>query len=234
MKFSLRLPQTTGLIFLGGAVALALGVFQVLSIPSLRQEIAIAEEDLAVLRQKNERLSEILSQTRTVESNLEVLQTALPVNDEVPALIMQLEKIAKQSGMSVQHLGFGQSGGSTKPSSDSDVTSEESRGGVETISLTVVIDGSYPSLQTFFRNLERASRVINVTNFRFSSAQKKGGEEGGGSGLSVTLGAEAFYLAEIKEVTINTPLTLDTTSKDYTELVRKVKALRVYKSGVLE
>lgn len=224
MKFSLRLPQTTGLIFLGAAVALALGVFQVLSIPSLRQEIAIAEEDLAVLRQKNEHLSEILSQTRTVESNLEVLQTALPVNDEVPALIMQLEKIAKQSGMSVQHLGFGQSGGST----------EESRSGVETISLTAVIDGSYPSLQTFFRNLERASRVIHVTNFRFSSAQKKGGEEGGGGGLSVTLGAEAFYLDEIKEVTINTPLTLDTTSKDYTELVRKVKALRVYRSEVTE
>ena len=41
MKFSLKLPQTTGLIFLGAAAALALGVFQVLSIPSLRQEIAI-------------------------------------------------------------------------------------------------------------------------------------------------------------------------------------------------
>lgn len=221
---AIKLPQTTALIFLIGAVVFGLTVFQFLSLPTKNQKIKTAENELVILRQKNETLSGILSEVKTLESNAEVARTALPVSDEVPALIMQLEQIAKQSGVAVQHLGFGEG---VKPSSEAEEA--ESKGGVKKVSVTAVVTGSYPALQTFLRNLENTSRVVNVTNFRFSPGQKE--EE---QGLSITLGVEAFYLAEVGSLAPETPLTLDTTSKEYIELIRKVKALRVYRPEVGE
>ena len=94
--------------------------------------------------------------------------------------------------------------------------------------MTAVVTGSYGALQTFLRNLENTSRVVNVTNFRFSPGQQK--EEA--AALSVTLGLEAFYLAEAEAGALETPLTLDTGSKEYVDLIKKVKTLRVYQSEV--
>ena len=230
----MKLPQTKWLAFLVGAVFLGLAVFQFLSIPPKRQQMTTAENDLVAARQKSEKLSEILSEVKTIGSNLEVVQQALPEEDDVPALITQLEQVAKQSGVGVQHLGFG--GGEAETTPRASEASREGEGEEETksssvpktISLTAVVDGSYGALQTFLGNLENTSRVVNVTNFRFSPAQKK--EEG--AALSITLGLEAFYLSATKSVPANTPLTLDTTSKDYIELIRKIKALRVYRSEV--
>lgn len=227
----MKLPQTTGLIFLVGVLILGLAVFQLLSLPSRSQKIKTAESELVILRQKNEKLSEILSEIKTLESNAQVVQTALPVSDDVPTLIMQLEQIAKQSGMVVQHLGFGEGKGASAPraSEASREAEEKETAGVKKIAVTMVVTGSYPSLQTFLQNLENTSRVVNVTNFRFSPGQKE--EE---AGLSITLGVEAFYLAGVESVAPETPLTLDTTSREYIELIRKVKALRVYRSEVTE
>jgi len=221
----MRLSRTTGLIFLVGIAVLGLSVFQVLSIPTNQQKIKTLEDKLVVLRQKNESLSDILSEIKTIESNLEVVQKALPTTDEVPALIMQIEQIAKTSGLTIQHLGFGEGKGATTPK-------KSATGEVAKVSLTTVATGSYASLQTFLKNLENASRVVNVTNFRFSPSSEGEGEEA--RGLSITLGMEAFYLAGIESVTPETPLNLDTTSRDYIDLIRRVKALRVYRPEVLE
>ena len=226
----MKLPQTKWLTFLVGAVFLGLAVFQFLSIPSKRQQMTTAENDLVAARQKSEKLSEILSEVKMIESNLEVVRQALPAEDDVPALITQLEQVAKQSGVGVQHLGFGEGKAAVGSQEEGPASAEASGGEIKTISLTAVVDGSYSALQTFLGNLENTSRVVNVTNFRFSPAQKK--EEG--AALSITLGLEAFYLSAAESVPANAPLTLDTTSKDYIELIRKVKALRVYRSEVGE
>jgi len=222
MKLPKKLLQTKWLAFIGGAILLGLAIFQFLSVPSQRRQVVAYESDLVAARQKSEKLSEILSEVKTVEGNLKVVRQALPVEDDVPTLITQLEQVAKQSGVGVQHLGFGEG-------KDAAEEGEEEAEGVKTISLTAVVDGSYSALQTFLRNLENTSRVITVTNFRFSPAQKKEEEE---SVLSVTLGLEAFYLGDVEGVLAEVPLILDTSSKEYIDLIRKVKALRVYRSEV--
>ncbi len=239
MKLPMKLLQAKWLVFIGGAILLGLAVFQFLSVPPKRRQMATYEGNLLGVRQKSEKLSEILSEIKTVESNLEVVRQALPVEDDIPSLLTQLEQVAKQSGVGVQHLGFGEGKSVSKGEEEEGEEGgpASSAGKVKKISLTAVVDGSYSALQTFFRNLENTSRVVNVTNFRFSPAQKK--EEGlpagrQGQALSVTLGLEAFYLASAEAVAPEAPLTLDTTSKEYIELIRKVKALRVYKSEVSE
>ena len=207
----MRHSQVTNVLFVVGILSLGFGVFQFLSIPPQRQEIAAAQSQLLVLEQKNEKLSGVLSEAQILEDNLEMVRQALPTTDDVPALIMQLEEIAKQSGVAVVHLGFGE-----------DKAAEELANVAKGISLTSVVTGSYNALQTFFVNLEETSRVVNVTNFRFSPAQQEGAE----GALSITLGLKAFYLDEITEVSTEEPLNLDTGSKEYVELIKRVKQLR--------
>lgn len=213
MKYS----RVTNVLFLIGILGLGLGGFQVLSIPSQRQETAESRSQLLVLQQKNEKLSGVLSEAQALEDNLEMVRQALPTTDDVPALLMQLEEIAKQSGVAVQHLGFGEG---AKPSSEAEEA--ESRGAVKSVSLTAVVAGSYDALRTFFNNLEETLRIVNVTNFRFSPAQQKEAE----SALSITLGIKAFYLDEVTEISTEEPLTLDTGSKEYVDLIKRVKQLR--------
>jgi len=207
----MKRSQVTNVLFVVGILSLGFSVFQFLSIPSRRQEIAVAQSQLLVLKQKNEKLSGVLSEVQILEDNLEMVRQALPTTDDVPALIMQLEEIAKQSGVAVVHLGFGE-----------DKVTEASINIAKGIALTSVVTGSYDALRTFFVNLEETSRVINVTNFRFSPAQQ---EEAGGA-LSITLGLKAFYLDEITEISMEEPLNLDTDSREYVELIKRVKQLR--------
>lgn len=211
MKYSL----VTSVLFLIGILGLGLGGFQFLSIPPQRQEIATAKSQLLVLQQKNEKLSGVLSEAKALEGNLEIVRQALPTTDDVPALLMQLEEIAKQSGVAVQHLGFG----GEKAAEES---VEEPGGTAKSVSLTAVVTGSYDALRTFFTNLEETLRIVNVTNFRFSPTQQKEAE----NALSITLGVKAFYLDEVTGVSSEEPLTLDTGSKEYVDLIKRVKQLR--------
>ncbi len=211
MKYS----RVTGGLFLIGVLGLGFGVFFGLSIPSKRQEIAAGKNQLLILQQKNEKLSGVLSEARALEGNLEMVRQALPTTDDVPALLLQLEEIAKQSGVAVQHLGFG----GEKVAEES---VEEPGGVVKSVSLTAVVTGSYDALRTFFSNLEETLRIVNVTNFRFSPTQQKEAE----NALSITLGVRAFYLDEVTEISIEEPLILDTSSKEYVDLIKRVKQLR--------
>lgn len=207
--------RVTSILFLIGILGLGLGGFQVLSIPSQRQETAASRSQLLVLQQKNEKLSGVLSEAKALEGNLEIVRQALPTTDDVPALLMQLEEIAKQSGVAVQHLGFGGETVAEGPA-------EEPGGAVKSVALTAVVAGSYDALRTFFNNLEETLRIVNVTNFRFSPTQQKGAE----SALSITLGVKAFYLDEVTDISTEEPLTLDTGSKEYVDLIKRVKQLR--------
>jgi Tfp pilus assembly protein PilO len=207
---------------------LGLAIFQLTSLPAKRQEVAAAEDDLVLVRQRSEKLAGILSEAKTIATNVEVAQQALPTEDAVPALITQLEQMAKESGVGVQHLGFGEGKVAGSPVAEEGTETVSAPSEMRTISLTAVVDGSYGALQTFFRNLENVSRVVNVTNFRFSPVQKKEEE----TSLSITLGLEAFYLPKAEGAAAEAPLTLDTGSKEYIELIKKVKELRVCRPEV--
>jgi len=215
MKLSVKLPRANGLLFLAGLVFLALAIFQFSAIPAKRRQLATAENDLVIARQKSEKLGKILSEVKMVAGDLEMVRTALPAGDDVPTLITELEQVAKESGVSVQHLGFGEG---KKETAEGKIT------------LTAVVSGSYSALQTFLQNLETISRVVNVTNFRFSPTQKTEGEPS----LSITLGLEAFYLVGAETASSEAPLTLDTSSSEYLEVMKKVKELRVYRPEVSE
>jgi Tfp pilus assembly protein PilO len=220
-------PKLTGIIFLFGVVVLVLSAYQGLQIPKQRRLIAARQETLETLKSKNRALGEVLSRIKTVGSNQELLKQAVPVSDDVPYLMTQLERVGKDSGVVVRHLGF--SVAKKSSGADGEEAKNETVGGAKKISLTVVVTGTYSNLLSFLKNLERTSRVITVTNLKFSPATQ---EEGEAEGLSATIGVTSYYLEEPQQLSIDTPLDLDLSSPEYVDVIKKVKELRVYEPSV--
>jgi Tfp pilus assembly protein PilO len=214
---------------LAAVVLLVPGVFFLSSIPSLRTRISSAQTQLASLQEENRKLSEVLSSIKTIESNLELLQTAIPTADDVPTLMTQLENLGKSSGVTVQHLGFGSGVKESAPPGGEAGTEAVKKERYQKVSLTVVVTGTYAALEAFLKNLEQTSRVINVTTLRFSPSQEG---ESGEAKLSATLGVSAYYLPAAAAPSVGEVLTLDLSSSDYIELIKKVKTLRIYRPEI--
>lgn len=215
----------SGFLLLAAVVFLAPGVFFLLSIPSRQAEVSAARDRLSLLQEKNKKLSDVLSNVKTIESNLELVQTAVPTADDVPMLMTQLENLGKSSGVTVQHLGFGGGKEAAGAGNQEEVAKPAA---LQKVSLTVVVTGTYAALESFLKNLEQTSRVINVTTLRFSPSREGEGEE---AKLSATLGVTAYYLPEASSPE-GGALTLDLASSNYIELIKKVKTLRVYRSEI--
>jgi len=223
MKSLMKPLRITGLLFLLGLIILALSIWGFLSLPARRQEIASAEARLLLYRQKAEALSQFLSFAKSLKRDLTLVQAAIPPEEDVPTLMTQLEDLGKLSGMRVQYLGFGGSEKTKSPAGGKEVPSGE----LKEISLTVVATGPVASLSSFLSNLEQTSRIITVDSFRFSPL--RGGQNT--DELSATLGVKAYYLPVRESVAPEAPLTLDPSSSDYIEVMKKVKALKIYKAG---
>lgn len=189
-------------------------LYLIFSLPSKRELVSQASARENMLEQKHQKLSELLSVKRNLLGNQELLQKALPKEDAVPLLMTQIEGLGKLSGVRVSHLGF------SLPQETQESVEVPGSG----VSLTVVVTGSYQGLQTFLTNLESTSRLIAVTNLRFSQALEKA-ESGD---LSSTLGVSAHFLPAEADVSLERPITLDISSESFVKLMARVKSLNVY------
>lgn len=189
----------------------------IFSLPSRRSQVGLEVSRKNLLEEKHRQLSELLSLKSRLAETQELLREALPQEEGVPTLMTQIEGVGRLSGVRVTHLGFslpaetegGKAGGT---------------GVAEKVTLTVVATGSREALRTFLTNLEKTSRVITITNLRFSQAV----EVAGGDEVSSTLGVSAFFLSELDRPPLSQPVLLDMTSKAFTDVIAKVKSLRVY------
>lgn len=212
------------------------------SISEKRTEIKKAEELVELLEEKRETLARLESSSKTLELDEILIDTALPSEDFVPSLMGQVQKIATESGVHLKTLQFG--GSSSRVAADE----SESAGTpttFERVNLQTVGVASFSNLIRFLKSLETASRVVDVSEVRFTL----GGEEDTSGSLSATVRLSSYYLGEdtppaqvidemgemgemgemAGEVDITRPLLLDLSSPEFVHLSDYLKTLRVYK-----
>ncbi len=114
------------------------------------------------------------------ENNLQVILDALPTQSDVTGLATSLQKvIAPQSGVSLESVSV--------PSDASAIdlaTTSTLVGGPIEQPYTVVVSGSYQSIQIFLQNLEKTIRPMNVTGLNVS---------GSDTSLRATIDFTAYY-----------------------------------------
>ncbi|MCX6724676.1 MAG: type 4a pilus biogenesis protein PilO [Candidatus Shapirobacteria bacterium] len=131
------------------------------------------------LEKKITSLSQAQNEYLAVESDLYLVDEALPQESQVPLLIKQLETLAYQSGVDIGRLRINEV---DLKKTDSPKTEKQP------LSFNFTALGSYANLKNFLSSLSTLRRIILVESFSF----QKGTDEK--SGLSLNLAAKAWFL----------------------------------------
>ncbi len=154
------------LLVLGGGGYFAYDQYQILT---LRQNDLKATEDQIASREVRK-----LQLEKTIESyeknaqDFKELDTILPSDKNIPELLYQLESIArKESGVAFKGVSINELGTEA-------AASKANSSAFSKLSLTVQIEGTYPSLKKYISSLEKNMRIADITSLQFSRTSRPG------------------------------------------------------------
>lgn len=180
------------IIFIGIA---AFGVFWYAQpaysdIQKIKDKTGEYEETLSKMTQLQKALNRKLSVRDSITGNqLKRLDRMLPESVKTVRLQIELDRIAAEHGLSIQKVSFsgagqetssgsaGDSGGPPAgpedrpgPSGQPEASAGESQGGgYTTLTVSFSVSGSYEDIQSFLRDIEHSSRLMDVTAFQLSA-----------------------------------------------------------------
>lgn len=156
-------------------------------INDLQDEIGQYDTALSQVSQLQTQLNDKLQQRDAVTSQqLDRLDRIVPSTIDTVRFLIELDRIAAQHGMSVQDVSFSgapqQFGGSGSGSASGAAESGGDQEGIDlnTLEASFSVAGSYTDIQNLLRDLEAASRLMDVVSFSLSTPE---GSEESDSGL---------------------------------------------------
>ena len=169
------------------------GEIQEIQSQTAEYERALSEAS-SLQDQLNQKLED---RDQITETQRRRLNTILPETLDAVRFLIELDKIAKRSGMSVEDVSFSNSpqsfGGSPQ-----DRTQSETPGQVpiyNTTQASFSVQGSYEDIQSFLGDLESSARIMDVTNFTIST---QGDSSETGEGSIISPGVNSY------DITLNT------------------------------
>jgi Tfp pilus assembly protein PilO len=141
-------------------------------IQDLRSQVSDYEQTLSQVNELQTQLGNKLEKRDAITNDqLARLDRILPDTVDTVRFLIELDKIAARHGMSANDVSFsgapqafGGSGG-------------DQTGRYNTLSASFSVSGSYADIQDFLRDIERSSRLMDVTSFSLSPASTEGSSE---------------------------------------------------------
>lgn len=171
-RISLNIPYLLLTTVIIGLIFSAFTIYQpqVQQILANRQLTAESREDLASRQQQLATIDSKIAQLQTLAAREMELSVALPDDEAVEDMLLLLEKMAVESGVTIinsQNISAGLQAASraSRQREQADVLPA----GASPLALNVQINGGYGQLRTFFNLLERAPRLADVTNFTINA-----------------------------------------------------------------
>jgi Tfp pilus assembly protein PilO len=209
------------------ALVAALGAYWMLVLSPKREEIskldgeiATAQADLAQTQSTLATYEKAQSAYKTNYATVVRLGKAMPADDDVRSLMVQLDAAAKHSGVDFGRITVGGSSSSTPTQQSTTGKSGPpgsvtvANGGYTAMPFTFAFEGRYTNLQNFLSRLERFVTVsndkINVTGrlLRLESLSLQAGDKGFPY-LTAEIGASSYLLPQT-ESTAAAPAASDT------------------------
>ncbi len=204
----------TPLLCLSGSVLLFLLVIYpaINDLPNIRAELQTNQNLRDVLATKLSTLNKLVDFQAVVSENSSLVDKVLLSEAQVLQLSTQVNKIAAESGLKLTRLSY------SYDVSTSDSTQSK------TVALSMGAEGTYDQLVLFLKTLENASRMINVSNFRFMNGET----QSGGFGLTVSFSLASPYISIQSAAVTDDPINLDIASPDFVNVMNAVKSLKYY------
>jgi type IV pilus assembly protein PilO len=147
-------------------------------INKLEKAIAVQEETLAKTKKNAAQYAEYQKKLEAAQAKFNVVSKALPLTDEVPALLTGISQVGKDSGLTF--LLF-------KPEK------ERIKEFYAELPVTMSLSGSYHDLGVFFDQLAGMSRIVNVKEFDMKIAKD--------ASLNIACKAETYKFVEPQPAT---------------------------------
>lgn len=125
-------------------------------ISQTREQVTQAESEETRLRGELERLRALRKDAPATIARLARISRYLPSAPELPAFIRAVQAAATQAGVDLRSIAPAQPGALTGST------------GVETINVTLVVEGGYFRMQDFLARMERLERIVQITAVTFS------------------------------------------------------------------
>src|SRR5262245_14357216 len=157
-------PQKIAAGILGLVIIAALGYFIVspkgAERDALRQKNDGLQAEVTKARMEEASLRTFRAQADALRRRLDQAKGRLPSEREIPALYRQISDLALQSGLAVALF-------APKPAEDRDNVAE--------IPITLSAEGTYHQLGTFFSQIGRIPRIVNLGDFRLAGIDRPTG-----------------------------------------------------------
>jgi len=124
---------------------------------NIQAAIALKNENannLIERQQLTANLERLINQYNGRANDLASFNEAIPVGENIPELLVNLEAIASESGLILSSVDF-------KPA-DSDTSN------IETLIMEIKLKGSYPAFKNYLRAMETSLRIFDVTAVSFT------------------------------------------------------------------
>lgn len=147
-------------------------------IKEIKDRRAVAEK----LEEKIKALSLAQGEYRTIQSDLYLVDQALPKDSRLPTLVKQIEALALKTGTNIEIIQYSSVG----------LRGKFNPGKQEAAKFTMNLAGEYQNLKNFLLSLGSLRRVVTLESFGFKDGRKEAQE------LTLTFSAKAFFLEEDK------------------------------------
>lgn len=191
------------------------------SLPDLQGEVGRQTSLQNNLQSKLNNLNRLVDFENVVSENSDLVNKVLVSEELVPGLLTQVDKIARESGLTVTRLNYGL--GAT--------LTDESAGDInyKYVTVNLGVSGTFDQLVTFLNNLENAARIINVDQMRYSISKT---EEETVLGINFVLVSPYIYV-ESTAVT-DEPIDLDISDDKFVNLINKIKSMKYYDPNLID
>ena len=186
-------------------------------LPELEMKLTSSTKLESALRKKLMNLNDLVDFKSVVEENSNLVNKALVSEELVPGLMTQIDRIAKEAGLTVNSLNYGLGSSKSKEAATSTTVT------YNIVTTNLDTTGSFAQLKTFMSTLEKAARLILIDNYRYSRNETAEGEK---LGMNFVLVSPYLYV-ESNAIT-DDPIDLDISDEKFRELIGKIKALRYY------
>ncbi len=205
------------LVSLVGTGALVLFVFlpSYRELPTLKSRLSTKSALATRLKEKVSVLNLLVDLKSQVEEDSERVDKTLVSDVKVPELLAQIDKMSKESSMTVSSLGY--SRGRSGSSQDEEVD-------YSNINVSLSVDATQDNLLTFLRKAENASRLVLIEDLRYSQGSKGEGEKPYG----VTFQLSSPYLKLELDAVTDESIQLDISDPKFKKVLAKLEDLNYY------
>ena len=112
------------------------------------------QNNLAERKKLTQNLERLIGQYNERRSDVASLNKAIPLDQNIPELLVNLEAIASENGLIFSGVNF--------KSKDLKAV------GIKTLIMEIKVKGSYPAFQSYLKALEKSLRIFDVTIVSFN------------------------------------------------------------------